>query len=280
MKASGATWKWMFTCGFVGALTACGGGGGGGSDGEDFNVDNYPTPPAADVSGLTAPTRTLVGDRDDARDLLVNLRDAFPKVHGAVALQALGQAAPRPTGPGFTGSQACPQGGEVNYAGTSATLLNYTYVGCRVGSYTYNGDAVATVAADGRSYTLTYDGLDVAGQNLALDATGITLCQAVDAAGTIRCTSRYPTGSPVEAENLIWGWDSSWDGVEAEGTHQCGCTRTWNVTYDDFSTTSGKATILGSNGVSYIDRLATNRFNIRTIINGTTYEFLNIGLAN
>lgn len=266
-------------CGAVVALSACGGGGGGGGGGSsaDFNEADYPEPPSLAGSGLTEPTRTLTGTQDEARELLVNLRDAFPNVKVAVALQALGKVVNAggavATG---SGSFACPAGGTVAYVDGS-----YTANACQVDGYTFDGPATLVIAASGQTLTLGYDALAVNGNVISnFTAAGQTECQLT---GTVvgSCVSRYPTGSSVEAENFVWGWDSTWTGTLAGGTHQCGCTRTWNVTYQDFSTTSGKATILGSNGVAYIDRVGQNTFNIWTYVDGKlVFHLAGFGLAS
>lgn len=281
MKAMGSGWKLMAAAGLVAALGGCGGGGGGGgSSSSDFDDTDYPTPPSTEGSGLEAPSRVLTGERSEAVELLRNLSvEAWPQLPEAVALQALGTVSPAAV-VGAGGTYACSSG-NITSTGGSALATTLTYNNCVIEGYTFNGSATATTATDGSSYQITYSGLGLSGLDIDVaTAEGATECQVnVATSALLGCVSQYPTGSTVEKENFVWGWDSGWDGSQANGTHQCGCTRTWNVTYADFTSTAGKAVISGSNGTAYIDRKGGNLYDVRVVIDGgTPIEYLSVGI--
>lgn len=284
MGSKGSSLKWLAALGAAGVMAACGGGGGGGGGGaadDDFDASDYPTPPATAGSGLEAPSRVLTGERAEAVELLRNLSiDAWPELPEAVGLQVLGTVSPTMIQTGAGGTYACAAGGTIGWAGGGTSPLSVTYNNCVIGGYTFNGDA--TVASTAVGYDIGFTGLSIAG--LGIDAPtveGATECQVNATTGALLgCVSRYPSGSPVEKENFVWGWDSRWDGTTAEGTHQCGCTRTWNVGYAGYTASSGKAVIAGSNGVAYVNRRGTNLFDVRVVINGgTPVSYIGVSLA-
>lgn len=272
MKSMTSRWNGRVIAGAATLLlTACGGGGGGGGDTDSFDPTEYPTPVDTAGSGLSAPSRSLTGEQTESSDLLDNLLDAIPHIPGAVAVQQLGRVAPEAGVAASGGVYTCPGGGTVTYTGGAGSPLNYVYAACAIDGYVFEGGATATLAAGGNAFTVVYSALAVTGpDSLAIVAVGSTEC-ALNAGALGGCVARYPTGSLVPAENFVWGWDTTWAAGVANGTHQCGCVLTWNATYQDFGSASGKAVIAGSNGTAYVDRLSATAFNVRTVIGSTTH---------
>ncbi len=257
-------------------LAACGGGGGGEDSAkamdDNWNVADYPSPVDEAGSGLSAPSREFKGnDSAERYALFQNLMDAIPKIPGALAVQQLGKVAAGVGINGADGSYACPEGGEATRSGAGTALQGYSYSNCVSGGYTFNGEASATVNGAGTVLSIAFLGLDISasGTSVVDDAIGSAKC-VLSGTTVGKCIAEYPTGSVEQKENFVWGWDTALTAGAANGTHQCGCEATWNVTYKNFGPTSGKAVIAGKNGNAYINRLDACRFTVKTVIDGVT----------
>lgn len=257
------TRKWSLPAltGVLVLLAGCGGGGGGGgSDDGGGSSEPFPEPPTSAVTGLEDPSFVLDGTEAQAIDLVADLLKGYGFAHAAVALQQLGSGASDLAAPTCTSGTVTPTG--------SGPAYNYTYSGCVLGGFTFDGTVIAQPTDTG--FRIDYDALKVSlgSTVLAEEASGATVCTVQDGQPT-RCIAEFPFGLPEGRDNFRWGWDSTWTAGVVNGTHQCGCEATWNVTYIGFDGASGEAIILGSNGdTAYVKRENATDFTVRAKVGG------------
>ncbi len=241
------------------------------------NATPLPAPPASSPpppapvpagTGLSLPTLRLTLNADDAVLLAKKMVDAGDQASGAVATLALG-----PLDPGVSGSPsplACPGGGTLSYAGTGTGVLTHTYTGCATGPYSFTGSSTFTPSVTAgvlTSFTLVFDGLLASGAGSPPSLTGTLNCLAPTAAGAApACTSTFA--------HIVWGWDTVVTTAGVSGTHQCSCSQgTWNVSFNDFNATSGKAFVYATNGTAEVTRTGLKTFTVVLTAEGTTKAF-------
>lgn len=244
------------------ALTACGGGGGGEA------TPN--TPPAGFATslalpadtGLPTPTRTL--STASPGEWIPDLVNAHANAGLGVAQRVLGQLAPSSGHP----SPAPCSSGSMMATGSPAT--SYTYASCTYDGYTFNGTAAVSVGTG--TYRLDYTGLAVTGpasNSISTTLAGNTECTISGA--TVKCVA---TNTGTSGNEFKWGWDATMANGVANGTHACGCTDTWNVTFYDFTATAGKAIIQGGSGsVAYVTRTSATNYSVRLVVGGVGRDY-------
>jgi hypothetical protein len=282
MKTSLASLERLFCGVALTTLAACGGGGGDdpaptppapppGSATPVPPPPNSPPPPPAPAptgTGLGNPSLQLTLNDRDAVLLARKMEEAGNAAAGAAATLALG-----PLDAGVQGSAspvACPLAGTLSYATTAPGVYTYTYTGCQVEGYTFNGTSTVTSTLQGgvlQSFTVDFDGLQVAAAGTPASVTGQLRCQAPAAAGQApACVSSYAS--------FVWGWDMSLTAEGASGTHQCTCSNgSWNVTFDQFTGSGGMAYVYATNGTAAVTRTGVKTFTVVLTVNGVTQAF-------
>lgn len=254
-------------------LAACGGGGGGDSSANSApdTFKALPLKTEADT-GVLPPKLALIQSQAQARDLVVDLLNAYAKAAEGIAGQKLGKLA------AGANPNAVDCGANRTSAGSAQAGFTYNFSGCSTDDYAFSGQATtqpATApAADGSyTYKMEYDGILVTGPN-RLSSTplkGYTVCTVTGS--TTKCVAKNDAPALTNS-NFLWGWDSSLSPTDtANGTHGCGCDATWNVTYYDFTSTGGQAIIQGSNGIGYITRKDGATFDVRLIVGGAGVDY-------
>lgn len=251
-------------------LSACGGGGGGGGGGG--TSPTAPTPPAN--TGLSAPTLTLTQSLGAATPLVDEMMLTYALADDAQATRALGSLVPG-VGNTSTSPYNCSSGGTITYTTDASGNLAYTYNNCSNGTYTFNGTSqvTPTVNAGALSYQISFT-------NLQLSSPG-GLSSSVT--GSLACTPSATAGQSsiciTSAGGYVWGYDIGYgSNGTANGTHQCGCgTGTWNVTFNDFSETSGEAEIFATNGSAIVTRTGAKTFTVVMFV-GNVSETYNVTL--
>lgn len=227
-----------------------------------------PPAPVPTVMGLSLPTLRLTLNAEDAVLLAKKMVDAGDQAAGAAATLALG-----PLDPGLSGAPsplACPGGGTLGHVGTGAGVQAYTYSGCASGPYTFTGSSTYTPSVAGgvvTSFTLAFDGLLASGAGSPPSLTGTLNCLAPTVAGAApTCVSTFA--------RIVWGWDTVVSAAGVSGTHQCSCSQgSWNVSFNDFGASSGKAFVYATNGTADVTRTGLKTFTVVLTVEGVTKAF-------
>jgi hypothetical protein len=245
------------------ALVGCGGGGGGGGSSANTAPAGFATTtPSAAETGLPVPTLELALTTQQMEALVSDLLTAYGKSGAGVAARVLGQLAPG----AHPNAANCSSGSR-----TGNPINGYTYTDCTYDGYTFTGAATATVDTSASTYTLNYTNLSAKGPNgLNTALSGNTTCTIVGTAAKCIATNSEPVATNAEFK---WGWDTALVNGVANGTHACGCAKTWNVTYYDFTGSSGKAIIKGNNGTAYITRNNASNYDVRLIVGSQGQDF-------
>jgi len=231
-------------------------------------ASNPPPAPVPAGTGLSLPTLRLTLNAEDAVLLAKKMVDAGDQAAGAVATLALG-----PLDPGVSGAPsplACPGGGTLGHVDAGAGVQAYTYTGCASGPYTFNGSSTFTPSMTAgvlTSFTLAFDGLLASGAGSPPSLTGTLNCLAPTAAGAApACTSTFA--------HIVWGRDTVVSAAGVSGTHQCSCSQgSWNVTFDAFNASSGKAFVYATNGTADVTRTGPKTFTVVLAVEGVTKAF-------
>lgn len=255
-------------------LAACGGGGGGDAAPPPANptptqpppVNGMPPFPLEAQTGLSYPSKTLQLTTAQAADLVETAVSTYKISGEARAAVQLGQEAPGALA-NTPSPAACSGGGAITYV-LSAGKYDYAYAGCQSGAFTYNGGPLKNYMTLGSgSYAITYDDLVVTGGWDGTIDVGTTNCKIE--AGVAKCVATV--------KGFIWGFDHTFDKATAiaNGTHQCNCNNagTWNVVFENFGPTSGKAYVYATNGGAIITRTGATTFTVELTVNSVTTSF-------
>jgi hypothetical protein len=246
------------------ALAACGGGGDSGG-----SSPTAPTPPSN--TGLTAPTLTIAQSLSAVGPLVDEMVLTYAIADEAQAAKALGAMAPG-VGTSSTSPYNCSSG-QITFTSNPNGTLDYTYVNCFDGTYTYNGTSQVTPTTAGggavTSYLLAFTNLRVSGPPAGLAPT---------VSGSVTCT---PSGTPGQAPactsavgSYVWGNDASYASGAANGSHQCDCGQgTWNVTFRNFSATGGQADVFASNGSAVVTRTGAKTFTVNVFVGSNSGSY-------
>jgi hypothetical protein len=263
-------------------LAGCGGGGDDGpaapaSNAPPGSATPVPAPPASTPvppapvpsgTGLSNPSLALTLNDGDAVMLARKMADASSAAAGAAATLQLGALDPG-TREGAS-PWACPEGGAVSHEATAPNVQRYTYGGCQVNGYTFNGTSTVSSNMTGgtlNSFTVDFNLLQVAAAGAPTSVSGQLRCQLPATAGAApACVSSYAT--------FVWGWDTTLTAEGVNGTHQCSCASgTWNVAFDKFTGTSGTAYVYATNGTAVVTRSALKVFRVVLTVEGETRAF-------
>lgn len=254
-------------------LAACGGGGGGDdapappaspTPSEPPPVNGMPAFPSEAVTGLTYPSKTLTLTSAQANELVQTAISTYLLSDEATAATRLGQEAPGALNSAASPA-ACSGGGSISYS-ASGSNYGYTYGNCVSGLYTYGG--ASTMALGTGTYAITYSNLPVAGPTgwtTGSDGlTGTTACKV--SAGAAKCIATY--------KGFVWGYEHRFDHATllANGSHQCNCQNagSWNVVFENFGPSSGKAYVYATNGGAIITRNSASSFTVVLTVNSVT----------
>lgn len=273
MKSSSLLRAMVLVIGLAG-LSACGGGGdSGAASANSVGSTIAPTPPSN--TGLSTPTLSLSQSLSAVIPLVEEMVSVYALADDAQATKALGSLVP-----GIGG--AAPQtyscsSGQIDLAANADGSIDYTYNTCSDGTYTFSGTSrvTPTVGAGGAvtSYRLDFANLQFAGPGgLVSTASGSVTCLPPATAGAgPSCTT--------DVGNYVWGSDISYSSSgTANGSHQCNCGQgTWNVTFNDFTPTSGEANVFATNGSASVTRTGAKTFTVVLFL-GTTAETYSVTL--
>jgi hypothetical protein len=254
MKSS-RTLRFLAAGAVTAVLVACGGGGGGGGGG-GTTTPTAPTPPTN--TGLAAPSLVLNQSAGDAYNLVTEMVLTYTLAEQAQAANALGALVPG-VGSAVSTPYSCTTG-TIDVTDTNG-LLAYSYNNCSDGVYSYNGtgsQVVVTLSSGAvTSYELTISQLAATGPG--------SLSTTLD--GTVTCTPAAMAGQKPQCVTTlggyIWGYDISYSGSLANGSHQCNCGNgSWNVTFKNFGPTSGTAEVFASNASAIVTRTGAKTFTV------------------
>jgi hypothetical protein len=72
----------------------------------------------------------------------------------------------------------------------------------------------------------------------------------------------------------VWGRDTVVTAAGVSGTHQCSCSQgSWNVTFNNFTASSGKAFVYATNGTANVTRTGLKTFTVALAVEGTTKAY-------
>lgn len=270
MNTSRLTPLLILTVALSGGLAACGGGGGGDAapppaapaPSQPPPVNGMPAFPSEAVTGLTYPSKTLQLTTPQATELVKTTVSTYLISGEARAAVQLGQEAPGALS-NTPSPAACSGGGAISYV-LAAGKHDYAYAGCVSGPFTYAGGPNKNSMTLGTgAYDISYADLTVTG-GWSGTLNGTTSCKIV--AGVAKCTALV--------RGFIWGYDHAYDQVAAvaNGTHQCNCDNagTWNVLFENFGATGGKAYVYATNGGAIITRNSATSFTVVLTVNSVT----------
>lgn len=259
------------------AFAACGGGGGSSSGSGCVDVNSNgcvapspspstPSPPAPATSetGLSDPTLKLNDGINDVLMLVIEMRDAGMQAPGAGAATALADLTPDSSD--LSAVPTCSGGGTLTATAKTGGDYTYTYTDCKSAGYTFNGTAtVSSTASD--KFDLSFTGLKVSGNSSPETIDGSLDCTVSTTAGTAaQCIAHYG--------DYKWGYDVAYTSGGAQGTHQCNCGNgSWNVTFKDFTSSSGTANVYATNGTAVVTRNGDKNFSATVEINGSIKSY-------
>lgn len=265
------------------ALVACGGGGSGNDgstggvsddDGHSGTVTPTPSPPASSdpaeptaATGLSDPTLELQDTLAEAVKLSSSARTAVSATPYGAAAIALAKSAP-----GGADDLSTPldcDSGSVTASAATGGGYTYTYSSCKIGAYTFSGSALAKFV-DGSTTAFTVDynsdaGIQFLNAGSSDRIKGILHCTTTTSGAAAACT--VEDKAVYDSDDYFkWGYDVALTGAGAQGTHQCGCEHTWNVTFTDMTSSSGDAYVKASNGRAFVKRTGDKDFKVTIVI--------------
>jgi hypothetical protein len=244
-------------------LTACGGGGSPALTADQTTTAQAGGPATTQLYGTgtattTSPTgvlwemtvpdsartglsftrpKALTDDVATFREVVAKLQVAFEAGPAVAATQSMGKAA-QPYG-----TSVCTSGASGQYANGALYLSR-----CVVDGFELTAVSLSAAGTIGGGYQITTTSLAVGsgpGIPAITELRNVTAdCERVD--GQSKCKVTYKGSDNIDYQ---FGWDSAVSivdrNVALNGTHDCGCEGTWQITYANFTGLAGRALVLG-----------------------------------
>lgn len=206
-----------------------------------------PPPPPSAETGLAAPTRVVKHEARFPFEVLDHVLKSYRASAGAAALKAAGRLTPGLAQAG-TSPFACSGGGNISWTNPAQGQYAYSYNACRDSGYTFTGSSTAQAGAGGAGWQKSFAALQA---GTLADLAGTVDCWVPTAGAAARCL--------VTHGGWVWGFDARYGDGKANGTHRDVGPTTWNVTFTDFTTTTGTVVAFGTDGTASLAHGATDK---------------------